>query len=550
VKVTLPVKRVPGRWERLAEEREERDRETAKDRGFVFDAEEGERIVAFSAKYLKHTKGEWAGKPFELAPWQATNLRRIFGWKREDGSRRFRGVWWEVPRKNGKTHVAGLAGIYCFVGDREHGAEVYWTATKRDQALYGHELCEAMVKASPDLKRFVKVGRWTMSCATLNSKMAPLTADQDTADGLSPSCDLRDEVHEWKDHRLAAKLDTAAGARRQPLRFEITTAGVYDKDGVGWSHHEYATRVLEGVTANDSLYAYIASADEGDDPFDPATWWKANPNLGVSPKLDYIAQLAEDVKTGKLAINDFLRFHLNVWTRQAKRWLDILAWNECDSSPVVPDPGAPCWGGLDLSTSSREGITAWVLVWPRDDGGIDVLPRFWIPEERLKGLVRQGQVQFAEWVRIGALRVIPGAIIEFGYIQKQILEDAETYNLRELCYDGWEASKLVQDLDSAGMNRVVKIPQTIQHLSEPSKALEALILGRKVHHGGHPVLTAHVDAAECRMDANGNIAPNKTAQRSYIDGVVAMITALARAQIGEQSDRSYLDGDGAEVLLA
>jgi phage terminase large subunit-like protein len=240
-----------GRLERLSYERMEREHELARQghpQGFWFDVKAGQAVVNWIEKYCRHHKGKWRGQRLVLNEWQRWNVREVFGWKRDDGSRRFRKVWEEVPKKNGKTEKAAATGVHLLTGDNEPGAEVYTTATAKEQAEICHTAAREMVIQSPELNQFVRVPKkkgGNLVCDALGSKMQILSSDFGTQDGLSPHGDIRDEVHAWKDHELDGVLSTAMGARSQPLTLEVTTAGVYDKDGVGWQHHDYAVSVLE-----------------------------------------------------------------------------------------------------------------------------------------------------------------------------------------------------------------------------------------------------------------------------------------------------------------
>jgi phage terminase large subunit-like protein len=552
----LPKVRPIGKLERLGLEREERDLRTAGQRGLVFDHDEADRAVRFFATYCRHHKGEWAGKPLVLSDWQDRNIRQIFGWRRvETGFRRFRSAWWETPRKNGKTQVAAGVGIKLLIQDSEPGGEVYFTATKRDQALIGHVAAAEMVRASPELRKWIEVPKsfkrgGTMFCDRLGSKMEPLSSDHNTLDGLGPHGDIRDEVHAWPDHGLADVLDTAMGSRRQPITLEITTAGTYSKEGVGWQHHDYATKVLDGTFEDDTIFAYIAAADEGDDPFDPATWWKANPGLGISLKLDYIAKQAARAKREPSFLNTFLRLHLNVWTQQVTRWLSTDRWRECDGKPIdlAALAGRPCWGGLDLST--KLDLTAFVLVFIGEDGWLTIVPRFWIPEATVEAAAKRGRHFYTEWVRDGWLKTTPGDVIDYGFIRKEIVELGKQFQIREIAFDPWNATQIATELGEQDGFTVVDTRQGFKTLSEPSKEFEARIMARQVHTGGNPVMDWMVGNAVVRSDPNGNIAPDKAKASDKIDGVVATIMALSRANVqgGDAPAASYLETEPLLLL--
>jgi phage terminase large subunit-like protein len=254
--VAQVASRALGKYERLSQERHERDLELAQQpsghpRKLWFDAPAGDRAVQFVEGYCQHHKGEWAGKPLLLSDWQRSIVRQIFGWKRADGTRRYRIAYVEVPRKNGKSTLAAALGLYLLVGDQEPGAEVYSSATKREQAKIVWDEAFKTVKKSPKLQRFVRAFRNNLHCERLGSKFEPLSADAGTLDGLNPHGNIIDELHAHKDRGVWDVLDTAMGARRQPLTLAITTAGTYDPESIGWQQHDYACKVLEGVVQDD-----------------------------------------------------------------------------------------------------------------------------------------------------------------------------------------------------------------------------------------------------------------------------------------------------------
>ena len=539
--------RAIGKYESLCYQRHTRDLELAKQngghpRGLKFDEAAGERVIAFVEGYCKHHKGEWARKPLVLEDWQKVVLRMLFGWKRADGTRRYRKAWIEIPRKNGKTELAAALALYLLIADNEAGAEVYCTGTTRDQAKIAWSAAVAMVKQNPDLLRFLKTWRSTVTCERLGSKLEPLSSDHGTLDGLSPHGDIRDEVHAWKDEGLAAVLDTATGARRQPMTIEITTAGTYDRESVGWRHHDYAVRVLEGTFDDDRQFAFIAAIDEGDDPWDPTTWSKANPNLGVSLKADYIAEQAELAKRQPSFTNEFLRLHLNRWTQQVTRWLSMDRWAACPSEPINETEleGRACWGGLDLA--SKLDLTAFVLVFPNSDGSLTLLPRFWLPEATVDFQLKQGRAHYSQWVRDGWLKTTPGEVVDYDFIVAEIVELSQRYALREIAFDPWNASGISTQLGEHHGIQMVETRQGVKTLSEPAKNLEALIVSKKIHHGGHPVMAWMVGNAVVRRDVNGNIAPDKEKASDKIDGVVATIMAMSRVEMGDDgyANRGFL----------
>jgi phage terminase large subunit-like protein len=322
-----------NRLVRLACERHLDDLGSAGTRGLRFEPQAARHAIEFFA-FLRHSKGEWAGKTFELAPWQTFMVGCLFGWKRSDGLRRFRTAYCAVPRKNGKSTLSAGIGLYLLVADGEQGAEIYSAATSRDQARIVFEEAKRMVGSSPALKRRVGILINNLNVATSASRFMPLSSDASTRDGLNVHGAIIDELHAHRTRHVVDVLETATGARRQPLLFEITTAG-YDRHSICYEHHEYAIKVLEGVLHDDSWFALIAAADEHDDWTDPEAWRKANPNFGLSVKEDDLARKAEKAIALPGAQNAFRRMHLNEWTEQAERWIDLPAWDACSMAAVI-----------------------------------------------------------------------------------------------------------------------------------------------------------------------------------------------------------------------
>ncbi len=538
--------RRPGKFERLAAERHARDLALSQQpgghpRGLRFDAAAGERAVQFIEGYCKHHKGEWAGRALELQEWQRENLRHIFGWFRADGTRRFRIAYVEIPRKNGKSTIGAAVGLYMLVADGEPGAEVYSSATKKDQAKIVWDAAKEMVLGSKELKRFVKARQNNLVVERTSSKFSPLSADSDTLDGLNPHGNIVDELHAHKDRGVWDVLDTAMGARRQPLTLAITTAGSYDPESIGWELHDYATKVLEGVLEDDRFYAFIAAADEPpenqpDYYFTEAAHQQANPGLGVSVKTSFLADMAKQAQQQPSAYNEYLRLHLNVWTRTVTRWLSLERWNECEQPGAVDARPAslarelslekrPCFGGLDLST--KLDLSAFALVFPGDGGYLDVLLRFWLPEETVGKYAQKGLRHYETWAREGWLTTTPGDVIDYEFIRAEVNALSKRFAVQQIAYDPWGATQLANQLMSDGLS-MVECRQGFQSLSEPSKDLEARIIEKKVRHANNPILRFCVSNAVVKRDPAGNIKPDKEKAVDRIDGVVAVVMGLSR----------------------
>ena len=533
-------------WLKQACQRQLDDLEHGAARGLHFDRDEAEHVLKFFT-ILKHSKGEWADKPIELEPWQQFLLWTLFGWRRDDGTRRFRTAYIEVARKNGKSTIGAGVGLYLLAADGEPGAEIYSAATKRDQARITHLEAVRMVKASPMLKRRIRTFRDNLNIEGTASKFEPLGADSDTMDGLNIHGAIVDEIHAHKTREVWDKIDTGTGARRQPLMFGITTAG-YDRQSLCWTLNEYAKKILDRVVDDDSFFGMIFTLDDGDDWQDESTWIKSNPNLNVSKKLDDLRRKAERAKEMPSAQNSFLRLELNVWTQSETKWMPIEHWRECglplDYSKLA---GRTCYAGLDLSSTSD--LTACSLVFP-PMAGEDVylvLSRFWIPEDNLQKRVHDDRVPYDVWLRGGFLESTPGNVVDYNFIFEQIERDAKEYKIAEIAFDRWGAARVANELQAKGLV-MVAFGQGFASMSPPMKELERLVMSHKLAHGNNPVLNWMADNVVANIDAAGNIKPDKEKSREKIDGIVSLIMGLDRAMRNNGSTMSVYETRGVRVL--
>ena len=547
VEDVLAGRQVACKWVRLACERHARDLETGDERGLHFDEAAAMVAIAFF-RLLKHSKGEWAGKTMRLEPWEQFIVASLFGWKREDGTRRFRTSYTECARKNGKSTLAAGIGLFLLLADDEAGAEVYSAATKREQARISHGEATRMAKTSPQIRRVVRIYKDNIHIVDTASKFEPLGADSNTMDGLNVHGAIIDEVHAHKTRETWDVLETATGARRQPLMFAITTSG-FDRHTLCWTQHEYTEKILSGVIEDDSWFGIIFTIDEGDAWEDEENWIKSNPNLGVCKKLDDMRRKAGRAKEMPAALNAFLRLELDIWTQAETKWVNIEHWKQCGAMVDAEGlRGRTCYAGLDLS--SNTDVSALSLVFPPQADGDEyqVLCRFWIPEESMQERVHNDRVPYDAWVRQGYVTATPGNVIDYSYILAQIDEDMQAYDVQELAFDRWGATKIQTDLmELGGEEFLVQFGQGFASMSAPMKELEKLILGHQLAHGNNPVLTWMADNLVARQDPAGNIKPDKDKSREKIDGIVALIMALDRALRHEPKRRSVYEDRGLFV---
>ncbi len=510
--------------------------------GCVFDEGRANHVREFFDRWLRHSKGEWGGKPFDLLDWQWVDLiAPIFGWIRADGFRRIQKSYCEIPKKNGKSTLGAGVGIYMLIGDGEPGAEVYSAATKRDQAAIVHGEATNMVRSSLQLFKRLRINESTKTITHTQSrsKYAALSADAKGSEGLNTHCLIIDELHAWKDRAFWDSLRYGYAARRQPLTFIITTAGVCDKESLCWREHSYAERWLAGEVEDTEYHAYVRAADSEDDITDPAVHEASNPSYGVIISPREIAKAAADAEEKPSELFSFMRYRLNIWTDSAIQWIRMDKWDACETAiDLAKLEGRPCYAGLDLATTTD--TTALVLVFPDADGSFDVVPYFWVPEEKARERSKRDGVGYVEWERSGFIEFTPGNVTDYGFIRARLNELGERFDIREIAFDPWNATQLATQLGEEDGFEMVKFRQGYVSMSEPSKALERLYLSGNLRHDGHPVLRTHMKNACIRTDPAGNIKPDKEKSTERIDGAVGTIMALGIALV-HQNDFVYND---------
>jgi phage terminase large subunit-like protein len=330
-------------------------------------------------------------------------------------------------------------------------------------------------------------------------------------------------------------IDTSTAARRQPLIFVITTAG-HDQNSVCYEQHDYVTRILEDVIQDDSYFGYIACADEGDDWRLVSTWRKANPNLGITVKLDDLKRKAKKARRMPSAQNAFRRLHLNEWTEQAERWLDMPMWDACATrSPMARLKGLECFGGLDLASTTD--LAAFALIFPPQiDSLWHLLLHFFVPRETLRKRSRSDRVPYDVWSRSGHITATDGNVIDYDFIRTHINAQRELYRIKEIAYDRWNASQIVTDLGADGAT-MVAFGQGFASMSAPTKEFETLLTAKLIAHGGNPVLRWMARNVAVTRDAADNMKPNKVKSKDRIDGIVAAVMAVGRATVHERPGR-------------
>lgn len=525
---------------------------------YFFDKERAEAAVRFFPSVLRFVDGEWAGRPFHLEPWQAHHVCQIFGWRRRrDGSRRYRFVRGWVPRKNGKTELAaGLAHLLT-VGDQEPGAQVFSHALQQDQANLMYEKAARMVALSGPLSKLYEVTKTGMLCHRSMASFRPLSGEAYGKHGLSPHANIGDEVHAWKNGKLHGFLIQGMGARRQPLDITISTAGQIRT--YGHELYEASKAILADPTLDPETYVFLYEADKDDDWTDPAVWAKANPNLGVSLKLEFLeAECKRAQQTPRLE-NDFKRYHLNLWVEQNVRWLPMAKWPRNTTGPdnpvlwrtlpeLVAGKGYKVYGGLDLGSTSDITALVWVVKSDEPGSRTVLIPRFWVPEEKVAQRDAP-QRPYKRWVQEGALKTTPGDVTDYDFIEHQVLADVAAFGCNGLAYDPWNATQVAVHLQDDGL-QMQEFRQGYGSMSAPSKELERLFESGQLEHGNHPVLRWMFGNATYRKDPAGNIKPDKERAAEKIDGVVAacmgigLLNGPTEPDVGAALNRAILERVG------
>lgn len=540
------------------------DKKHAKAKGLRFDREQAELAVEYFAN-TKITQGEHYGEDFIIDNWVLFVVWNLFGWYRarhprwqtrkqdgtlEDtsGTRRFRIAYLEIARKNIKTSLGSRLGINLGFMDGQIGAEVYFCATKRDQARICFNEAQQVINATNWLKTNggIDVLKNNINQPATFSKLEPLASEAKSMDGLRVSGAILDEVHEWQDSEVFDKIIRATSAWPQPLVVMLTTAGSTDSSKFCFGQHEYSCKVLDGIIEDDTWFSVIYTIDDGDDWQDPRNWIKANPYLGISKKWDYMQTEAARAAQMPTELNKFLRFDLNVWVRSDVKWMNMNDWRLC-SGPVpahqLPDvlAGRPCYAGLDLS--SDKDLTALVLEFPPvddTDPRYYILPFFFVPEDAIQTRSKMDRVPYDLWTDQGYIIPNPGNRIDHNFILHKLGELMQKFTIKRLYFDRWGSIKVITDLQNDlgftvdqkvheryGNPLLVEFGQGYASMSSPMKSVETFTGLQFFAHGDHPILTWNIDNLIAVSDPAGNIKPDKAKSRERIDGAVALIMAHA-----------------------
>ena len=510
-----------------------------------YDKAKADRAVTF-INNLSHTKGKWAGKRFDLLPWQEQIVRDLFGIVKEDGNRQFLTAYIEIPKKNGKSELAAAIALYLLYADNEASAEVYGAACDRNQASIVFDVAKQMVQMSRPLEKRSKIMGATKRIVNYSNAgfYQVLSAETGTKHGLNVSGLVFDEIHAQPNRHLYDVLTKGSGdAREQPLFFIITTAGT-DRNSICYELHTKALDILNGRKKDTSFYPVVYGLSDEDDWNDEANWRRANPSLGHTIGIDRVREAYQQALDNPAEENVFKQLRLNMWTSSSVAWIPEHVYAKGNGLIDHEDlKGRECYAGLDLSSTSD--ITAFVLVFPPrySEENYIVLPFFWLPEDTLALRCRRDHVLYDVWEKQGYIKTTEGNVVHYGFIEKFIEDLSEIYHIKEIAYDRWNATQMVQNLEGMGLT-MVPFGQGYKDMSPPSKELYKLMMEGKIQHGGHPVLKWMGQNVVMRQDPAGNIKPDKEKSVEKIDGIVALIMGLDRCIRHQGESGSVYDERG------
>lgn len=482
---------------------------------------------------LPHIKGRWRSKNIQLEAWQCFLLTTIFGWvdknsadKDDDKIRRFRKALIVIPRKNGKSAIAAGIALFLLALDSEIGAEVYSAATTRDQAKISWDIARAMVQRLPNFQNGVGVepGAHSISIPAESACYKPLSRDADSLEGLNVHGAIIDELHAHNTREVFDVLDEATGARRQPLLFMISTEG--DSNiGVFPEQVDYLQNVLRGTKEDDRYFGLIYTLDKEDDWTLPSSWYKANPNLGVSVYEEDLAARFNQAKSNPESQSSFLIKRLGVRVGAGDAFFNMLAWTNICRKPdmkLEDFRGQACVVTFDLA--SKSDVAARIMVF-RKGLNFYVFGRYYLPEDALESGMPNYDV-YRGWANVNAITFTPGKVIDYDFIQDDLLDDAKNFKVELIGTDPYNATQFQTNMKAKGL-QIIDVPQTVLNLSEPMKELAGLITAGRVIHNGDPVLTWMMGNVIAKRDVKENVYPRKSRAQNKIDGAVALIGNLS-----------------------
>jgi phage terminase large subunit-like protein len=513
--------------------------------GCYFDQEAAERVERFFCTQLVVPDGRLALKKFNLLPWQSHGIiRPLYGWKRADGTRRYKSGYVSVAKKNGKSLLVSGLALYHLVADCEASPYVALAANDREQAGRVHKDASAMVRSSPELAKYIRIGKANKKLFydRANGELVTLSREAGSSEGGKFSAVFFDELHTQANRDLWDALESSGASRLQPLMLSITTAGS-DRTTICYEQYKYAKDVLSGKSTDWEFLAYVAEVPEDGDWTNEDVWKLANPSLGSVLSVDEVRRKCGEAKRMPAKENTFRQRRLNQWTQQANRWIPMIAWDKCRGQ-FATDESDACWCGLDLARNND--IAAFVRVYPREDGKFDVRPHFWVSEYHAIKRETDNKQRFDEWVAAGFMTVCQGSSINFESIAEYIIQCAEQGDIMEVAYDPRYAALIFQLCDQEGIT-MVEFAQTMSTMGPVAATLLPKILDHKLVHDGNPVLRWMADNVATHKVGDQEMM-SKVSSTEKIDGMQALGMGLHRAVLQQSEPKAtFYENNALEI---
>lgn len=505
-----------------------------------FDEEEALFKIEFVETCCTHIKGELAGTPLLLEIWEKAIFANLYGWKRPDGTRRYRETLIFIPRGNAKTTIGAAficIGLYL---DDEPGSEIYSSAAEREQARLCFDMTAGMIRNEPRMADMAEILKYSIIVGDKSYKA--LSAEAGSKHGFNAQLVVNDELHAQKTPELTEVLMTSQGKRRQPLMIHLTTSD-YEREGsICNSKHDYASKVRDGIIDDPAFLPVIYEATREEDWTDPKVWATANPNLGVSVPLEYLERECKRAQVDPAYENTFKRLHLDIRTEQAFRLIQMRHWDACNGPVEIPE-GASVTIGVD--GASVEDMASAVVCY-YDGENFHLKPYYWCPQAKIREMEQRGDRNYTTWANQGLLTGTPGNSIDDRAIRKTLNDLDSRYDVSEVPYDPYNLTTFATQIIEEDGIHMVEHRQGTLSMNEPMKLLVRMMLDGRIRHGGHPILRWNMSNLAAKKDASDNIRPDKAESSGKIDGGVGAIMALGRAAAGGGMEESFYDKNTVE----
>ena len=493
---------------------------------YIFDEKKATRPIEFIEKFCKHSKGEWAGKPVKLELFQKAFISALFGFVDKNTSfRKYKETLFMVARKNGKsTMLAGIA-LYMLIADNEPGAEVYSTATKKDQARIIFDETHNMIKQSPELNKFIKKRKSDLYFPLTMSKFQPLGKNSDTLDGLNSHLVIMDELHSVKDRNCYEVMKQSQSARRQPLFIMITTAGTV-RECVFDDMYSYACKIADGTFVDETFLPIIYELDCKDEWIDLNAWKKANPGLNTIKKLSDLSEKVERAKNNPKDLSGILTKDFNIRDTISNAWLSFDDINNEKTFDLPEFKNCYAIGGADLSITT-DLTCATLLLMNKETEERFITQMYWLPRDNFEKRVQLDKIPYDKWLQRGLLRLCNGNSINYGDVTAWFLEMVNKYGITPawIYYDSYSAKYWVEEMENNGFV-MVRCIQGAKTLSLPMQMLGADLKAKKINYNNNPILKWCLTNTGIQTDRNGNIVPIKAqSAKQRIDGTASLLDA-------------------------